>query len=117
MKTKILTLAGLLILTSLGVLAQQEPQYVNQFFFLDSSSGKLMPLERQNAAMKSKAKGLGYGGASTFYQIKGPKSKVRFKSGQNLEFIVRGYSPHVDPTIRRRCTNLLALRSKRRSDA
>ena len=95
MKTKILTLACFLITASLAALAQQEPEYVNQFFLLDSASGKLMPLERQNAAMKSKAKGLGYGGASTFYQIKGPKSKVRFKAGQNLEFVVRGYSPQI----------------------
>jgi hypothetical protein len=42
MKTNIVVLTSFLIAISTGALAQQEPEYVNQFFYLDSSSGKLM---------------------------------------------------------------------------
>jgi hypothetical protein len=97
-KTSILAFTCFLITMSLAVLAQQEPQYVNQFFFLDSSTGKLMPLERENANMKAKAKAFGIGGSSSFYEIKGGKSNVRFKAGKPMEFIVRGIPRQVDPS-------------------
>jgi hypothetical protein len=98
MRTNIIIVACFLTFTSIGALAQQEPQYVNQFFFLDSSSGKLMPLERQNANMKAKAKAFGIGGSSSFYEVKGDKSKVRFKAGKPMEFVVRGIPRQVDPS-------------------
>lgn len=114
MKTKILALTCLLLTTSLAVLAQQEPQYVNQFFFLDSSSGKLMPLERQNANMKAKSKAFGIGGSSSFYEIKGDKSKVRLKAGKPMEFVVRGIPRQIDPSQMIQMVQFNVKKGKRR---
>jgi hypothetical protein len=41
--------------------------------------------------------GLGYGGAKTSIIFKGPASPVRFKAGQDIQFVVRLNAPGVDP--------------------
>lgn len=114
MRANILTFACFLITASLGALAQQESRYGHQFFFLDSSTGKLMPLERTSAAMKSKTKGLAYGTASTFYQLEGERSHIRFKSGQQIEFVVHGFSPRGDPTMMYTLSRLKVKKNNRR---
>ena len=70
----------------------QEPEYIGVVFFLDPG-GTLTPLERQesNAAFKVKAMGFGGGKGSIVY--KGGKSPVRFKVGQELQFVVRLHVP------------------------
>ncbi|MDH3690390.1 MAG: hypothetical protein OEU36_13010 [Gammaproteobacteria bacterium] len=115
MRTVISSMMGaLLIGTAVFAVAQQEPQYVNQFFFLDASSGKLIPLEQANAVMKTKAKALGMGGASSFYEVKGKKSNVQFKAGQKMEFVVRGFSPQMDPTTMFKLAQLKVKKKNRR---
>jgi hypothetical protein len=66
----------------------QEPEYVGVVFCLDPA-GALTPLERQqsNAAFKTKA--LGFGGGQNSIIYKGARSPVRFKVGQELQFVVR----------------------------
>ena len=72
-----------------AALQTPEPQYNDVFFALDSSAGKLVPLERQTSTIKGKPKFLGYGGIKVSSQFKPGNSPVRFKSGDQLEFIVR----------------------------
>jgi hypothetical protein len=49
----------------------QEPEYLGIFFLLDSSTGNLVPLERQTAESKVKVKAMGFGGAKSTIEIKG----------------------------------------------
>jgi len=115
MRTVISSMMGaLLIGTAVFAVAQQEPQYVNQFFYLDASSGKLMPPEQANAVMKQKIKAFGYGGGESYYQVKGKKSNVRFKSGQKMQFVVRGSSPQMDPTTMYKLVHLDVKKKNRR---
>ena len=40
---------------------------------------------------------MGYGGAKTSIIFKGPTSPVRFKAGQDIQFVVRMNAPGIDP--------------------
>lgn len=73
----------------------QEPEYLGVFFLLDSSTGNLVPLERQTPVSKTKAAGLD--GMKSTIEIKGEKSPIRFKEGQKLEFVVLVSSQQTDP--------------------
>jgi hypothetical protein len=75
----------------------QEPEYLGIFFLLDSSTGNLIPLERQTPEYKIKIKAMGLGGGKSLYEFKGEKSPVRFKELQNLEFVVLVSSQQNDP--------------------
>lgn len=75
----------------------QEPEYIGVFMFLDTAKGELKPLERSTPETKAKVKALGLGGAEGFLEFPGEKSTIRFKSTQDLVFIVRVGSQQVDP--------------------
>jgi hypothetical protein len=90
---KYLVLLMLTALPLLTLVAQdqkkvQEPEYIGVVFYLDST-GALSPMERQQPNVQTKIIGLGYGGAKTSTIFKGSKSAVRFKSGQDIRFVVR----------------------------
>ena len=91
-----LTALPLLTLVGQEVKKVQEPEYIGVVFSLDST-GALTPLERQQANYQSKVRAFGYGGAQTSSVFKGPKSPVRFKVGQNIQFVVRLNMPGVEP--------------------
>lgn len=77
-----------------------EPTFNDVFFGLDLSAGKLVSLERQTATIQGKAKFGGYGGIKLASEFKPGKSPVRFKSGQQPQFVVRSVAaaaPTVDP--------------------
>lgn len=57
-------------------------------FYLDPT-GALVPLERQQSNTAFKVKYMGYGGAQSSTTYKGAKSPVRFKAGQDIQFVVR----------------------------
>jgi hypothetical protein len=67
----------------------QEPEYIGVIFYLDPSNA-LSPLERQKTKMEVKTKAWGYGGMKMGNAYKGSQSPVRFKAGQDIQFIVRG---------------------------
>jgi hypothetical protein len=75
----------------------QEPEYLGVFFFLDSTTGALVPLERQTPEVKSRSKSLGLRGGESSFEFKGSKSPVRFTADQRLEFVVRVSSQQIDP--------------------
>jgi hypothetical protein len=76
------------------VVGQQipEPTFNDVFFGLDSSAGKLVPLERQTATIQGKAKFGGFGGIKVASQFKPGKSPVRFKSVEQPQFVVRSFA-------------------------
>jgi len=96
--------AALLMLTALPLVtlaAQdtetvQEPEYVGIVFVLDPA-GTLSPLERQQENIQTKVRAFGYGGAQSPSVFRGPKSHVRFKTGQNIEFVVRLNISGIEP--------------------
>src|SRR5215831_488758 len=73
----------------------KEPEYNDVFFLLDTASGNLIYLERQT--LNVKVHGHGFGGAESDLVLKGDKSPIHFKKGQDLEFIVRVSSQATDP--------------------
>ncbi|HEX7955695.1 MAG TPA: hypothetical protein VF508_02065 [Pyrinomonadaceae bacterium] len=92
-------IALLLIGTGSGQEAKrvQEPEYIGVFYFVESATGALTPLERQTPEVKIKVKALGFGGGEGSIEVKGGKSPTRFKAAQPLSFVVRLASQQVDP--------------------
>ncbi len=75
----------------------QEPEFLGTFFSLDSTTGNLSPLERQTAMHKIVVKAMGFGGGVGYFELSGEKSPVRFKEGEQLNFIVLVSSQKIDP--------------------
>ncbi len=98
----------LLLSLYLTVVAQQpasEPSTDNVFMAL--ASGKLIPLEHQNAVLHAGGGGFMVAKSKASYEIPGPKSSVRFHAGQPMDFIVRsplgasGIDPSTFYTLRK----------------
>jgi hypothetical protein len=66
-----------------------EPEYVGICYALDAGAKKaedaLRPLERQTLILRTKTKGLGFGGTRAGYEVTGPASPVRFPAGETLK--------------------------------
>lgn len=77
--------------------AVREPEYLGNFFSLDSATGNLNPLERQTPMHKIRVKAMGYGGGEGYFEVPGETSPIRFKEGQNLEFVVLVATQQSDP--------------------
>ena len=78
---------GVLFLSALSCFGQAavEPDMVDVFWRL--GDGKLVPLERQGTGtMHGKA---GFGSMKVTAQLPGAKSPVRFRAGEQLDFVVR----------------------------
>ena len=73
-----------------------EPEYIGVVLCLDPA-GVLTPLERQQAQATAKVKGGGFGGVQSSTSYKGAKSPVRFKVGQEVNFVVRLNAPEIEP--------------------
>lgn len=84
-----------------------EPEFVGVVFRL-GSAGELLALERQTPVMKGRVRFMGYGGANNTMELKGGRSSVRIKTGEPMEFVVRGYAPQMDPST---MVQLLALKA------
>lgn len=92
----------------------QEPEYIGVFYFAESATGALTPLERQTPEVKIKVKALGFGGGEGSIEVKGGKSPTRFKAGQPLSFVVRLASQQVDPLSVIQFFSLESKKDKRR---
>lgn len=87
----------LMLVFALGTVAfaqtPQVPEFKNSPMVI-KGDGTLAKLEKQNSEIKTKAKGMGYGGVSTFINIDGKTSPVRVKP--NAAFMVK-VEADVDP--------------------
>ena len=93
----ILTALPFLTLTGQEVKKVQEPEYIGVIFYLDPA-GALTPLERQQSNSAFKLKAMGYGGGQSSIIYKGSHSPVRFKAGQEIQFVVRMQAaPGIEP--------------------
>jgi hypothetical protein len=70
-------------------------------------------LERQTPKVQLKSKALGLGGVKSVLEIKGDKSPIRFKEGQQLEFVVLVSSQQTDPQGILQLFSLDSLNGKR----
>jgi hypothetical protein len=74
-----------------------EPEMADVFYRLDGD--KLVPLERQAAAIRANVHGYIVMSMKTASEFPGAKSPVRFKSSEHLDFVVRSAIPAsvIDP--------------------
>jgi hypothetical protein len=87
---KFLPLLVLLAFCAIAGAAQEillEPEFADAFFRLDA--GKLVPLERETAAIQGKVSGFIVMNTKSSSEFPGTKSPVRFRSNQSLDFVVR----------------------------
>ena len=81
-----------MLVVSIQSLAQDNksavvPEYMNQLYYV-ADSNKLSDLEKTDAAMKSKSKLAGFGGASSAYIMDGSNSKIQIGNPQP-SFVIR----------------------------
>src|ERR1035438_506537 len=76
-----------------------EPEMADVFYRLDGD--KLIPLERQAAAIHGSAHGFIVMSMKSASEFPGSKSPVRFRSGGHLDLIVRSAIPTsaIDPNV------------------
>jgi hypothetical protein len=80
-----------LLIASLSAVAQPfapEPEIPGAFYRLDA--GQLVPLERRDAAFRNTSTGFMVMTMKTVLEVPGNRSAVRFKTGQPMQFVVRG---------------------------
>ena len=65
----------------------QEPDFAGVFMLLDSATGKLTPLERQQMQIET-ARSI-ISGTKLSQTVKGEKSTVRLKAGQPIDLVVK----------------------------
>jgi hypothetical protein len=109
---------AILFFIALGASAQTppEPDIFDIFYALPKDdSAKLVPLERQQITVHSKASGFMVVGMKASSEIAGGQSPVRFKAGEQLEFIVRSpfAAAAVDPNTFYGLRSLHAKKNKR----
>lgn len=61
---------------------------LNQPYYFESASNSYKPLEKNIAEIKTKMKGLGYGGSETNYEINGEKSNISLSKNDKHHFVV-----------------------------
>ena len=65
-------------------------------FHVNPDDLSLQPLERQTYGIKTKTKGLGFGGSRASYAVPGAASTVRFPAGKSHSFAIRMSSKDTD---------------------
>jgi hypothetical protein len=74
------------------------PEFVNQPYYYDKDSNKLIKLENANALLLTKKKTLGLKGAKQSLSMEDPSSKARFTSKNNIDFIIKTSGDVIDLT-------------------
>lgn len=74
------------------------PEFVNQPYYYDKDSNRLIRLENASAMMVTKKKTLGLKGAKQFLSMDDPTSKARFTSKNNIDFIIKTSGDVIDLT-------------------
>ncbi len=66
----------------------EEPEFIDRPYWVKPDAS-LNNLERGDATIDFKVKGMGYGGSETYYTVFEKQSSVRFKSGQEPSIVVK----------------------------
>jgi len=81
----------LLAVSCLAQMATPEPEMADIFYRLDHD--KLVPLERQSAAIHGNAHGFIVMSIKTASEFPGAKSSIKFNNAEQLDFVVRSVAP------------------------
>jgi hypothetical protein len=74
------------------------PEFINQPYYYDKDSNRLITLENANALIVTKKKTLGLKGAKQFLSMDDPSSKARFTANENIDFMIRTSGDVIDLT-------------------
>ena len=74
------------------------PEFINQPYYYDKDSNRLITLENANALIVTKKKTLGLKGAKQSLTMEDPSSKARFTAKKNLDFIIRTSGDEIELT-------------------
>ena len=74
------------------------PEFINQPYYYDSDSNRLIKLETATAQLVTKKKTLGLKGAKQFFSMDGASSKIRFTSNPNIVFFIKTGGDVIDLT-------------------
>jgi len=74
------------------------PEYINQPYYYDNSSNRLIKLENATALMVTKKKTLGLKGAKQFLSMDAPSSKIRFTVKKDIVFFIKTSGDVIDLT-------------------
>ena len=74
------------------------PEFINQPYYYDSDSNKLIRLENTNALLVTKKKSLGLKGSKQFLSMEAPSSKIRFTAKKDIVFFIKTSGDDIDLT-------------------
>jgi hypothetical protein len=74
------------------------PEFINQPYYYDGDSNRLITLEHSNALMVTKKKTLGLKGAKQTLTMDGSISKIRFTSRKDIVFFIKTSGDVIDLT-------------------
>jgi hypothetical protein len=74
------------------------PEFINQPYYFDKASNKLVQLENGSALMVTKKKTLGLKGAKQFLSMDGISSKIRFTAKNDIVFFIKTSGDVIDLT-------------------
>ena len=89
------------------------PEFINQPYFYDAASNKLIKLENTNALLVTKKKTLGLKGAKQFLSMNDPSSRIRFTSKKDIVFFIKTSGDVIDLTSYIKLYNFIPADQKR----
>jgi len=89
------------------------PEFINQPYYYDSDSNKLIKLENANALMVTKKKTLGLKGAKQFLSMDATSSKIRFVAKKDIVFFIKTSGDVIDLTSYIKLYQFIPVEQKR----
>ena len=99
--------------SSVKAIVLPTPEFINQPYFYDAASNKLIKLENTNALLVTKKKTLGLKGAKQFLSMNDPSSRIRFTSKKDIVFFIKTSGDVIDLTSYIKLYNFIPADQKR----
>ena len=89
------------------------PEFINQPYYFDKDSNRLIKLENANALMVTKKKTLGLKGAKQFLSMDAASSKIRFTTKKDIVFFIKTSGDVIDLTSYIKLYQFIPVEQKR----
>lgn len=89
------------------------PEFINQPYYYESDSNRLIKLENANALMVTKKKTLGLKGAKQFLSMDAASSKIRFTTKKDIVFFIKTSGDVIDLTSYIKLYQFIPIEQKR----
>ena len=89
------------------------PEFINQPYYYDNDSNRLIKLENANALMVTKKKTLGLKGAKQFLSMDAVSSKIRFTTKKDIVFFIKTSGDVIDLTSYIKLYQFIPVEQKR----